>query len=74
MSEELLVRNCAPTLAGLKTGNLFTCPYACREEILESLRQLNRRLGSKGIRAVPLRFSEQKALIYLGRASSSMRL
>ena len=26
MSEELLVRHCAPTLAGLKTGNLINCP------------------------------------------------
>ncbi len=67
MSEELLVRNCAPTLAGLKTGNLFSCPYTCREELLDSLRQLNRRLGPKGIRAIPLRFSEKKALIYLYR-------
>lgn len=67
MSEELLVRNCAPTLAGLKTGNLFSCPYTCREELLDSIRQLNRRLGPKGIRAIPLRFSEKKALIYLYR-------
>ena len=26
MSNEILVENCAPTLAGLKTGNLFSCP------------------------------------------------
>ena len=58
MSEEQLVRNCAPTLAGLKTGNLFSCPYTCREELLDSLRQLNRRLGSKGIRAIPLRLRD----------------
>ncbi len=69
MSEEVLVRNCAPTLAGLKTGNLFSCPYTCREEVLDFLRQLNRRLGHKGIRAVPLRFSGKKALIYLYRPS-----
>ena len=48
MSEELLVRNCAPTLAGLKTGNLFSCPYTCREELLASIRQLNRRLLEAG--------------------------
>ena len=29
MSEELLVRQCAPTLAGIKTGNLFSCD--CRD-------------------------------------------
>ena len=60
MSEELLVRNCAPTLAGLKTASLFNCPYESREELLSSLRQLNRRLGPKGVRAIPLRFSEKR--------------
>lgn len=67
MSEELLVRNCAPTLAGIKTGNLFTCPCDDRQALLESLRSLNRRLGSKGVRVLPLRFSERNALIYLYR-------
>ena len=67
MSEELLVRNCAPTLAGLKTASLFNCPYESREELLSSLRQLNRRLGPKGVRAIPLRFSETRALVYLYR-------
>ena len=53
MSEEQVVRNCAPTLAGLKTGNLFACPYESREDLLDFLRSLNRRLGKKGVRAVP---------------------
>lgn len=67
MSEELLVRNCAPTLARLKTANLFSCPYENRTELLNALRQLNRRLGPKGIRAVPLRFSDRRVLVYLYR-------
>ncbi len=67
MSEDILVRNCAPTMAGLKTGNLFVCPYGDRREILDALRQLNQRLGAKGVRALPLRYSEHKALIYLYR-------
>lgn len=67
MSEEYLIRHCAPTLAGLKTGSLFTCPCEEREELCQSLRGLNRRLRGKGLRAVPLRFSEKNALIYLYR-------
>lgn len=67
MSEEQVVRNCAPTLAGLKTGNLFACPYENREDLLDFLRSLNRRLGKKGVRAVPLRIRQDKALIYLYR-------
>lgn len=69
MSEGYLIRNCSPTLAGLKTASLFTCPYVCREELLTSLRQMNRRLRSKGLRLVPLRFSEKNALLYLYRPS-----
>lgn len=26
MSEETVIRCCAPTLAAIKTGNLFSCP------------------------------------------------
>ena len=67
MSEDYLVRHCAPTLAGIKTANLFTCPFDSKETLLDDLRQLNRRLCGKGLRLLPLRFSEKKALIYLYR-------
>ena len=33
MSEELVVRQCAPTLAGIKTGSLFSCPCDSPEEL-----------------------------------------
>ncbi len=67
MSEDHLVRNCAPTLAGIKTASLFTCPYDDRQELLSFVRDMNRRLYSKGLRVLPLRFSQRKALIYLYR-------
>jgi len=67
MSEEYLIRNCAPTLAGLKTGSLFSCPCPDREALRSSLRQLNRQLKAKGLRLLPLRFTETKVLLYLFR-------
>ena len=67
MSDDYLVRHCAPTLAGIKTASLFTCPYETREALLDSVRQMNKRLTPKGLRVLPLRFSEKKALIYLYR-------
>ena len=67
MSEDYLIRNCAPTLAGIKTANLFSCPCPDRAELVASLCRLNGRLCRKGLRVVPLRFSEKKALIYLYR-------
>ena len=33
VSEELLVRYCSPTLAGIKTGNIFSCPFSDYSEI-----------------------------------------
>ena len=67
MSDDYLIRHCAPTLAGLKTASLFTCPYASRDALLDSVRQMNKRLKPKGLRMLPLRFSDKNALIYLYR-------
>ena len=67
MSDDHLIRHCAPTLAGIKTGSLFTCPFVSRQSVLDSIRQMNKRLQSKGLRIIPLRFSDDKALIYLYR-------
>lgn len=69
MSEEMIVRHCSPTLAGLKTGNLFSCSYQDRGEILGFLREWNTKLRSKGVRLIPLRLQENKALIYVYRPS-----
>ena len=43
MPEKLVVRYCAPTLAGLKTGSLFT--YPIEEDFEKELLQWNRRLN-----------------------------
>lgn len=67
LSEEWLVRNCAPTLAGLKTGSLFSCPCPRREALVQELRGLNHQLQGKGLRIVPLRLSTGRALVYLYR-------
>ena len=67
MSEEALVRNCAPTLAGIKTGNLFSYRYESIDQMRESVRFWNRRLRQKGVRVLPLRYRDHQALIYLYR-------
>ena len=67
MSEDSIVKYCSPTLAGIKTGSLFSCPYQSREELLQTIRHLNRRLVPKGLRVLPLRCSEGRALIYVFR-------
>ena len=67
MSEEMVIRCCAPTLAAIKTGSLFNCPFGSRQEMTESLRALNLCLLRKGVTAIPLRYRNGKALIYLCR-------
>ena len=69
MSEDHLIRYCAPTLAGIKTGSLFSCSWTSVEELRKSIRNLNKRLAPKGLRILPLRFSGSKALMYVYRPS-----
>ena len=40
MSEEILIRQGAPTLAGIKTGSLFPCPCDDRASLLSDIRRL----------------------------------
>lgn len=67
MSDAFLVEHCAPTFAGLKTGNLFRISYADIEVFREELRELNGILKRKGLRAVPVRMTAEFALVYLYR-------
>ncbi len=67
MSEKMLISHCAPTLAGIKTGNLFSCRYEKKERFLEEIRRFNRRLSGKGLHILPLRYKNQRALVYVYR-------
>ena len=67
MSEEILVKYGAPTLAGIKTGNLISCSYTSKEQIISDIRKLNKRLKDKGIRLIPMRFFDSRALVYVYR-------
>lgn len=69
MSDEFIIRHCSPTLAGLKTGNLFNCPFQDKEELLLSIRSLNQRLVPKGVRVIPMKLFERKVLLYIYRPS-----
>ena len=73
MAEEILIRQGAPTLAGIKTGSLFPCPCEDREALLADIRKLNRRLSPKGLCLLPLRFLPGRALLYLYRPAGLRR-
>lgn len=67
MFEEKLIRHCSPTLAGMKTGNMFSCEYTEEKSLLKKIREMNRTLGKKGLRFIPLRYENGRALIYVFR-------
>lgn len=67
MSKKLIVKHCAPTMAGMKTGNLFSCMYESEEQIFKEIRCLNKLLVPKGLKIVPLRFLNNRVLIYAYR-------
>ena len=67
MFYETLVRCAAPTMARLKTGNMFSCAFESREAMVEELRRFNLKLSPKGLRILPLRWREGRALLYLYR-------
>lgn len=73
MSVEDLIRHGAPTLAGLKTGNLFPCAFSSRRELAAQLRDFNRVLVPRGLRLLPLRLGADKALLYLFRPARLSR-
>ena len=66
MSDELIVRQASPTLAGLKTGSLFTVPYRSETELIADVAEMNRRLAPKGVQMRLLRV-RRRALLYLYR-------
>lgn len=69
MSEEMLIRHCSPTLAGMKTGNMFPCSYKSRNELNAAVRFWNQSLSGKDLRILPLRYDGNRALIYVYRPS-----
>ena len=73
MSEEIIVKQAAPTLAGIKTGSLFPCPCSDRSALLADVRRLNRQLAPKGLCLLPIRFRDGQALLYLYRPAELHR-
>ena len=69
MSDEVVIHHCSPTLAGLKTGSLFSYRYDSEDELRRDIRAMNRVLVPKGLRVLSLSCKQGRALIYLYRPS-----
>ncbi len=67
MPESYLIEYCAPTLAGIKTGSLFSFETNSEEESNKEIIKLNRLFRKKGLRAIPLKRNNKRTLLYLYR-------
>lgn len=70
MFEKYLIKNCAPTLASLKTGSLFNCALCGKCELKENLSEWGGVLYSSGIRFFVLKEDEKSALVYVYQAGA----
>lgn len=67
MIEGLIVQHCSPTMAGLKTGNLFNCQAEDPNLLTAGIRRLNRQFVPRGLRLIPVKYKKGRALIYMYR-------
>ena len=74
MSYEMIVKHCAPTLAGLKIGNLFSYSYDNEADLEKQLHRNNQLLNNKGIFFRILRKKNGIALVYVYRLKQLLQV
>ena len=67
MLEHYLIGHCSPTLANLKTANLFGYRYDRAEELIVQLTELRQQLLPRGVELRLLQLGPDRALIYVCR-------
>ncbi len=67
MFEKYLVRHCSPTLASIKTANLFAYYYDSEEELELQIKTWNNCLNKRGVNLYLLKNKNKTALIYVCR-------
>ena len=63
MSEEVFIRHCSPTLAGMKAGNMFSSNFESFEQLKAYVDELNEMLNPKGMQVIILRYKDGFSLI-----------
>lgn len=67
--EKLLIGHCAPTLAGIKVGSLFSYHYNSSFNAISELIEVNHKLNERGIYVTVLKWRGTSALVYVYRKS-----
>ena len=67
MFEQAVIKYCAPTLAGLKTGSLFSYKASEDEDIETTIKVLNLILENKGLKMFSMGEKNGRTLVYVYR-------
>ena len=73
MLEHYLIGHCSPTLANLKTANLFGYRYDRAEELIVQLAEIRQQLLPRGVELRLLQLGPDRALIYVYRIRRLVR-
>lgn len=73
MLDKFLIKHSAPTLAGLKTANLFWYPWKSQERPGEDLAEWKKIFREKGLDLQVLKVNKDRALLYVYRVSNLER-
>ncbi|MBR2133688.1 MAG: DUF3793 family protein [Eubacterium sp.] len=65
--DKYLVEHCSPTLASLKTANMFSCRYESEESLVNAVNGWNTLFSEKGVELIVLKKGNGLALIYVCR-------
>ena len=65
MFDKLIINHSAPTLAGIKLANIFTCDYNNKNDLYKRIVYYNKILNNRGINLDVIKFYHNKALIYV---------
>lgn len=65
--DKYLIEHCAPTLASLKTANMFSCAYESENALDRTISAWNILFDDKGVELLVLRKMNNTALIYVCR-------
>lgn len=67
MLEKMIVDYCAPTLAKMKTANMFNYKYTTLTKLQTEIAEANEKLNKKGVFIEVLKIAESRALVYVYR-------
>lgn len=65
--ENEIIKEGAPTLAGIKTGNLFNYRFLDEKQLRDEIRLVNLMINSKGVYITALKRNSNSALLYIFR-------